>query len=81
MHHQASRSAVEQDAATDREIMDFLLVDRPGLWSEGEIARELGDEIAAQDGIGRLARAGLVHRLDGFVFASRSGASSAALAS
>lgn len=80
MHDQASRTAVEQDAATDREIMDFLLIDRPGLWSEGEIARELGDEIAAEDGIGRLARAGLVHRLDGFVFAARSAVCAHALA-
>lgn len=79
MQDQASRSAVEQDAATDREIMDFLLIDRPGLWSEGEIARELGDEIAAEDGIGRLARAGLVHRLDGFVFATLTAARAAVL--
>lgn len=80
MQDQASRSAVEQDVATDREIMDFLLIDRPGLWSEGEIARELGDPVAAQDGIGRLARAGLVHRLDGFVFAARAANHAAALA-
>lgn len=74
MQDQASRTPVEQDDATDQAIMGLLLIDHPGLWSVEEVERELGDRIAAQDGLSRLRRAGLVHRLDGFVFATRAAA-------
>lgn len=80
MQDQASRTPVEQDDATDQAIMGLLLIDHPGLWSVGEVERELGDRIAAQDGLARLSRAGLVHRLDGFVCASRSAVCARALA-
>ena len=65
-------SVAEQDAHTDAAILEVLLDDdaqRP--WSEDEVALVLEDPIAASDGLGRLARAGLIHRLDRFVFASR----------
>lgn len=65
-------SEPQRQADTDAAILEALLdeeAQRP--WSVDEIARVLEDPIAASDGLGRLARAGLIHRLDGFVFASR----------
>ncbi|MGA8353844.1 MAG: hypothetical protein WB698_06730 [Solirubrobacteraceae bacterium] len=63
---------VEREVHTDGVILSVLLADdaqRP--WSEEEVAREIEDRVAASDGLKRLARGGLVHRLNGFVFASR----------
>lgn len=48
-----------------------LLLDSPTLWATDEVAREIGDDVAAADGLARLAGAGLVHRLDRFVFATQ----------
>jgi|HubBroStandDraft_6_1064221.scaffolds.fasta_scaffold888728_2 hypothetical protein len=65
-------SAAEQQDHTDAVILEALLdndAQRP--WSVDEVSRLLNDPIDASDGLGRLVRAGLVHRLDGFVFASR----------
>lgn len=62
----------EQQDHTDAVILEALLdsdAQRP--WAVDEVARLLNDPIDASDGLGRLVRAGLVHRLDGFVFASR----------
>lgn len=82
MQHQPTpMSVAEQDAQTDSAILEVLLDDdaqRP--WSEHEIALVLDDPIAASDGLGRLFRAGLIHRLDGFVFASRAALHAAELA-
>jgi len=71
MQDQGYSSAVEQDESTDQAIMGLLLIDHPGLWSVGEVEREMGDELRAQDGLARLAGAGLIHRLGEFVFATR----------
>lgn len=58
---------------TDAVILEALLdtnAQRP--WTVAEVAREFDlSEENASDSVGRLARAGLVHRHDGFVFASR----------
>ncbi|MGA8352967.1 MAG: hypothetical protein WB698_02215 [Solirubrobacteraceae bacterium] len=62
----------EKDADVDGAVLDALLgrdAQRP--WSVDEIARVIRDPVAASDSLARLARAGLIHRLDGFVFASR----------
>jgi hypothetical protein len=81
MHNDSSTvPAVAQDDATDQAIMGLLLIDHPGLWSVGEVVRQMGDEMRAQDGLSRLAGAGLIHRLGEFVFATRTAASAAALA-
>lgn len=80
MQDKAIRSLVEQDNAIDEAIMGLLLIDAHGPLSDGEVAREIGDEIAAEDSLSRLARGGLIHRLDGFVFATRSAALAADLA-
>jgi hypothetical protein len=43
----------------------------PGRWSLSELAREVGWEVAVADAVARVHRAGLVHPVGGFVFASR----------
>jgi hypothetical protein len=71
-HQPIPMSEAEREMHTDGVILSVLLADdaqRP--WSEDEVAREIEDRAAASDGLKRLARGGLVHRLDGFVFASR----------
>lgn len=61
-----------EDDQIDRAILSLLLDhDARGPWSDDEIAREVGDEIATADGLARLAGAGLVHRLSSFAWASR----------
>lgn len=53
-------------------ILELLTSDRSHRpWAVEEIVREIGDRVTAIDGIERLHRTGLIHRLDGFVFASR----------
>lgn len=65
-------SEAEQQDHADAVILEALLdCDGQRPWSVDEVARLLNDPIDASDGLGRLVRAGLVHRLDGFVFASR----------
>jgi hypothetical protein len=65
-------SEAEKQDHTDAVILEALLdSDGQRPWAADEVARLLNDPIDASDGLGRLARAGLVHRLDGFVFASR----------
>lgn len=65
-------SEIEQEKHIDGVILSVLLAgDAQRPWSEDEIAREIEDPVAAADSLKRLARGGLIHRLDGFVFASR----------
>lgn len=79
MQAQNTVSPVEQDQQIDGAILGLLL-DSPVPWSTHEVEREIGDQIVTADGIGRLTRAGLVHRLDGFVFASRAAVHAGGLA-
>jgi hypothetical protein len=65
-----TRSIQEQDDASDHAIMGFLL-DDPGPWCEVELTREFSNPLSVEDGLNRLACEGMIHRLDGFVFASR----------
>ena len=67
MHDQ--RSPAELEAQTDHAILSVLL--GGGLWAVEEVAREIGDPLATTDGLARLYGAGLVHRVEGFVFATR----------
>lgn len=74
-----TRSVAEQEADTDRALMAMLLAD-PGLWSVDETQREAGgNPLLIEDGLNRLHAAGLVHRLDGFVFPTKAAVRSAAL--
>jgi predicted transcriptional regulator len=71
MHDQPT--PVEQDDRIDGSVLAMLLdhdAQRP--WTEIEVAREVGhSDLNAEDSIRRLAGVGLVHRRDGFVFATR----------
>jgi len=62
----------EDPDSIEQAVLALLTDHEPCLWSDDEIAREIGDRIEAADAIGALQRAGLVHRLSGFVFATRS---------
>jgi hypothetical protein len=61
--------------AEDEERIDMallgLLLSTDRLWSIDEVSREIGDPLEVADSIARLHGAGLVHRLESFVFASR----------
>lgn len=65
------RHAVD-DRATDWAVLALLLDPDDRLpWSTEEIVREIGDHHAVTDSLKRLDRAGLIHRLHEFVFATR----------
>lgn len=68
MHDQ--RTPAQDGDLIDRAILR-LLTDAPALWSVAEVTSEIGSETATTDGLARLAGAGLIHRLDQFVFATR----------
>ena len=70
MHDEDMGSLAEQDVEVDDAVMGLLL-SVPGLWAVAEVEREIGDRAATADSLARLVGGGLVHRLDGFVFASR----------
>jgi hypothetical protein len=69
MHDQ--RSSAEAEDSIDQAILALLLDDQARPWSDDEVAREVGDRIDVTDSLARLYGAGLVHRLEGFVFATR----------
>jgi len=52
-------------------VILLLLCESSFPWSVDEIAPELQDESRVADGVRRLTEAGLVHRLDDFVFPTR----------
>jgi len=58
-----------REDALDDELLR-LLFNSPYPWTVAELARELGDD-GAEDGLRRLAGAGLVHRSGDFAFPSR----------
>jgi predicted transcriptional regulator len=63
--------AAEFDRA-EREVLDLLLdPDAPGPWSVHEVGVALRSRVRAEDALSALHRAGLVHRCEEFVFASR----------
>jgi len=68
----APRTPEEEDRAEAEQDDNVLalLFSSPYPWSLDELARELDDRFVA-DRVWRLAHAGLVHRLEGFVFPTR----------
>jgi predicted transcriptional regulator len=70
MHNEPTQSAIERDNETDGTVLMVLLSDeshRP--WAVDEIAREMGYDVT--DSLRRLYGGGLIHRVEGFVWASR----------
>jgi hypothetical protein len=66
-------SVAEKEDREDAMVLGLLLnSDQPGLWSVDEVIRAAGDRrIGAADGLLRLERYGLIHRLGDFVFPTR----------
>jgi hypothetical protein len=61
-----------EDDVVDRGILGLLLnSEGPGLWLTEELALEVGDQLATVDSLTRLYAAGLIHRCQDFVFATR----------
>ncbi|MDX6699473.1 MAG: hypothetical protein QOE65_2870 [Solirubrobacteraceae bacterium] len=71
MSDEPGLSPVEDEERNDVAVLALLLSDHARPWSDDEVAREIGDPTAATDSLARLYGAGLVHRLGGFVFATR----------
>jgi hypothetical protein len=70
MQDQDTRTAVERENQLDGAVLQMLLSDnshRP--WAVDEVAREVHQDVA--DSLLRLYGGGLIHRLEGFVWASR----------
>jgi hypothetical protein len=68
-----TRTVIEEDNMIDEAILAMLLDEnshRP--WAVEEIAREIGKD--TDDSLRRLYGAGLIHRLDGFVWATHAAA-------
>ena len=72
MHDQRSPTPAEDDQNIDGSVLSMLLhADAPWPWTVDEVTREIGDAIAVADSLARLYGAGLIHRLEGFVFPTR----------
>lgn len=69
MHDQPSLSPAEEDARIDGAILMTLLSAPHRPWSVDEITRAM--DCNPSDSLRRLYGGGLIHRLDGFVWASR----------
>jgi hypothetical protein len=72
MHDHRTLTPAEEDARSDSAVLGLMLgQDDQRPWSRDEIAREIGSEMNATDSLNRLYGAGLIHRLEGFVWATR----------
>jgi hypothetical protein len=68
---QGQRTPAEDDAMLDSAVLGLMIGhDNQRPWSVDEVAREIGSPVKTTDALARLYAAGLVHRLDGFVFAT-----------
>lgn len=67
------RTPAERFDAVELAVLHLLVEpSEQSIWSPDEIGREVGDSIDADDALGSLRRAGLIHRtVDGFIFATR----------
>ncbi len=66
------RDPVEEYDRIERQVLDLLLdPDAPGPWSVHEVGVALRNKARAEDALAALHRAGLVHRCEEFVFASK----------
>jgi hypothetical protein len=70
MQEQTTRDPADRERSVDCAILGLLIdLDSHRPWSVEEITREIGEETT--DRLNRLHGAGLINRLDGFVWASR----------
>ena len=80
MQDQRIQTVADEEAQTDQAVLGLLLTDSAAIWSVEEMASEIGNPLHVTDSINRLAAIGLVHRFDGFVFATRAAAKATELA-
>jgi predicted transcriptional regulator len=66
-----SNDIAQAEKDIDKAVLELLLHSQQWPWSVEEVGREIGDRLGAEDALSRLARAGLAHRHDEFVFPSR----------
>lgn len=66
MQHEGCRN---REDLVDQAVLSILVDDGAQVWSVGDLSRELDDPLTAE-AIGRLQRAGLVHRLGDCVLAT-----------
>lgn len=68
-----------------RALLGLIVCDHPGLWSVAELDRALtpagGDGFHVEDAVADLYAAGLIHRCNEFVFATRAAHEAERLAS
>jgi hypothetical protein len=69
MHANPNELPPEAAQAAVLGLLTDAEVQRP--WSVAELEREIGDRVRTADALTRLYAAGLVHRFDEFVFATR----------
>jgi hypothetical protein len=70
MQQQRTLTSVEEAGIIDSGVLGLLTQrDNQRPWSKDEIDREIGQD--SSDSLSRLYGAGLIHRLKGFVWASR----------
>ena len=74
MHDEPTQAASggEPDRSESAVMLMLLEMGHPWPWSMQEIARELGNEMLAADAVLGLHAAGLVNRIEEFVFPTRS---------
>ena len=71
MQYERIGEVARDEARWDHTVLDLLVNGEFRLWSVDEIVREAGNRVAVEDAIARLFGAGLLHRLESFVFATR----------
>jgi hypothetical protein len=72
MQAKSTSDLSDEDRRDDSAVLELLVGDDHPIWSETEVALEMGKRIGTVDAVVRLHGAGLIHRLEGgFVFASR----------
>ena len=72
----ATTSSREEETPGERidrreKLVLAMMLEDPFPWTVEEIGRALNNHGYASDSVAKLAGAGLVHRLDGFVFPTR----------
>jgi hypothetical protein len=70
MQDDPTQSAAREEARSDTAVLE-LLITNDRLWSFEEVVLELGPRFTVEDAVARLHGAGLIHRLESFVFATR----------
>jgi hypothetical protein len=71
MQNEGLRTDAHDADLVDQAVLALLVNEDVVLWAIEELVREIGDPLDVDDSLARLRRAGLIHRVGEFVFASR----------